>query len=262
MIDIGANLASESFYDDIDEVLVRARQAHVEQIIVTGSSVLSSVAALKLARLHPGYLFSTAGIHPHEADNFKADDIATFSELLADPQVVAIGETGLDFNRNFSSKENQISAFETHLELATKLEKPLFLHERDAFETLYPIMRNHHQLCNRSVVHCFTGSKHALQHYLDLGCYIGITGWICDKKRGQQLREIIQYAPLDRLLIETDAPYLTPHKEKLQKQLKRKHRNEPWTLEYTAKALAEATANSCEKVVEQTTKNARNLFKL
>jgi len=262
MIDIGANLANESFCDDLDEVLARARQAHVEKIIVTGSSVQSSAAAFELTRLHSGYLYSTAGLHPHEADHFNSDDIDTFKNLLTEPAVVAIGETGLDYNRNFSSPENQRKAFAAHLELADSVEKPLFLHERDAFDDMYAMLREHPRLCSRSVVHCFTGNENTLSHYLSLGCYIGITGWICDKKRGQQLRDIIQLAPLERLLIETDAPYLTPHKEQLHKQLKRKHRNEPWTLKHTAEALAKATASSVEKIVEHTTNNAQQLFNL
>ena len=262
MIDIGANLTNESFKDDLESVLERAQEAKVSSIIVTGSNVSSSQQALELALQYPQYLYATAGMHPHEADSFNDATINEFRHLLSNPAVIAIGETGLDFNRNFSTQENQIRAFEAHLELAYQIDKPLFLHERDAFDALHGIMRQHPKLCERAVVHCFTGNQNALKHYLDLGLYIGITGWLCDKKRGATLREIMQYAPLERLMIETDAPYLIPHKERVQNTLKHKRRNEPWTLRHIAKLLAELKDVEEAELIEAVTDNTRRFFSL
>lgn len=262
MIDIGANLANESFSSDLPAVLERALQHQVEKIIVTGSSVASSHAALALAQSHPGLLYATAGLHPHAADDFDASSIDQFQRLCAEPEVVAIGETGLDFNRNYSSQANQLRSFEAHLALADSIHKPLFLHERDAFDSFYAIIRKHPSLCERAIVHCFTGDQAALKAYLDLGLRIGITGWICDKKRGAELRQIISYAPLERLMIETDAPYLIPHREQLKNQLAHKHRNEPWTLGYTASALAEAMSIELAEVKNTTRENALRFFGL
>lgn len=262
MIDIGANLASESFANDLPEVIERAKNADINKIVVTGSNLASSQKAKKIADQHPDYLFSTAGLHPHEADHFKPALIKEFETLLLQNNVIAIGETGLDYNRNFSEKKNQITSFEAHLALATKIKKPLFLHERDAFTDFYSIIKAHSQLCEKAIVHCFTGDLTALKAYLDLGLHIGITGWICDKKRGENLRKIISYAPLERLMIETDAPYLTPHKEILRKQLVNKNRNEPWTLKFTAKALAEAINCKVDKIILETESNSKLFFGL
>lgn len=262
MIDIGANLTNESFAADIGEVLERAKKNNIEKIIVTGSSVASSQAALELAQQHPDFLYATAGLHPHAADDFNEDTLDTFKALIQKKAVVAVGETGLDFNRNFSSQENQIRSFEAHLNFAEQTHKPVFLHERDAFDTFHPIMRQHPGLCARAIVHCFTGNLDALKAYLDLGLYIGITGWICDKKRGAQLREIIRYAPIDRLMIETDAPYLMPHRDRLKSKMTHKNRNEPWTLGYTAQALADAHELDVQAVHKKTRDTAVAFFRL
>ncbi|NNL11914.1 MAG: hydrolase TatD, partial [Pseudomonadales bacterium] len=232
MIDIGANLAGKSFSADLPEVLARARQHSVEQIIVTGSDLESSQRAIDLSNKHPGLLYATAGIHPHTASEFSDATAGTLEQMLARDCVVAIGETGLDFNRNYSSQAAQTRSFEAHLELAESIDKPLFLHERDAFTAFYACMQKHPALCKRAVVHCFTGNRQALHAYLELGMHIGITGWICDKKRGRRLRTIVRDIPLERFMIETDAPYLIPNKEQLAPLLAKPHRNEPWTLQY------------------------------
>lgn len=262
MIDIGANLANSTFLPDLDQVLDRAKKAGVRQIVVTGSDMDSATLARELARKHPEFLYATAGLHPHHASSFNPELLATFTQLLQYPEVVAIGETGLDYFRDFSPREDQQQSFIAHLELAETVHKPLFLHERDSFEDFRAIMQSHSTLCERAIVHCFTGNLSALKTYLDMGMYIGITGWICDKNRGAELREIINYAPLDRLMIETDAPYLTPHIDGLKKQLVHKHRNEPWTLQYTAGALADALNLDEETVRKTTTDTARKFFSL
>ena len=168
----------------------------------------------------------------------------------------------MDFNRNFSTADNQRQAFAAQIALANSYNKPLFLHERDAFDDFYNILADNKNTAIKAVVHCFTGSQQALKAYLDLGLYIGITGWISDKKRGANLREIIKYAPLDRLMIETDAPYLTPQQAGLKNQLTKKHRNEPWTLPYTAATLADCLGVETSKLIESTTRTSKEFFGL
>lgn len=262
MIDIGANLSNPTFDNDLADVLQRAKDAKLQAIIVTGTNVESSIAALALAEQQPRFLYATAGVHPHDADNYNDAIEMQISSMLDNPSIVAVGETGLDFNRNFSTPDNQRHAFEAQINLANRHQKPLFLHERDAFEDFYSIIQANKNEKTQAVVHCFTGNETALKAYLDLGLYIGITGWISDKKRGANLREIIKYAPLDRLMIETDAPYLTPQQAGLKNQLSKKNRNEPWTLPFTAATLAECLGVETEALIEQTTENTKNFFNL
>jgi TatD DNase family protein len=259
MIDIGANLAHDSFGSDFDEVLSRARDAGVEQIIVTGSSEASSERALELARKHPGFLFSTAGMHPHHASECTPTSIAGFRELAAEPEVRAIGETGLDFFRDISPRNLQEKAFEAHIELAIETEMPMFLHERDAYPRFSEIISAYRGQLTDVLVHCFTGSKDALYSYLDLDCHIGITGWICDERRGTHLLSLVNNIPDDRLMIETDAPYLLPRS--IDKKPK-KHRNEPCYLPYVRDTIAEACNKSADQVAHQTSANARRFFRL
>ncbi|MGB5324608.1 MAG: TatD family hydrolase [Pseudomonadales bacterium] len=262
MIDIGANLAGDTFLDDFEQVLQRARHHGVEQIIVTGSDLESSRRAQALHCEHPDYLFATAGVHPHVARSFNDDSLAALQALLAQPGVVAIGETGLDYNRNFSSEREQLYSFDAHLELAHEINKPLFLHERDAAAAFLERMRRHPGLCERAIVHCFTGNRETLHAYLDMGLSIGVTGWICDQKRGRRLNNIVRDVPITRLMIETDAPYLVPNRESVAPLLAKKHRNEPWTLHYTAVQLAASLAVETQTLIEQTSANARAFFGL
>ncbi len=259
LIDIGANLTHESFAHDLDAVLARARAAGVAQIVVTGASVDGSRAALALARSHPGFLFATAGLHPHHASEFTAETEARFRDCLRDPLVVAVGETGLDYFRDLSPRSAQWFAFEQHLALAIECGKPLFLHQRDAHEDFLACLKTARDKVGPVVVHCFTDERRALFDYLDLDCHIGITGWICDERRGQHLRELVRHIPAERLLIETDAPYLLP------RDLRPKpahHRNEPAHLPHIAAAIAACRGESVAELAKQTTANARAFFRL
>lgn len=260
MIDIGANLTHDSFSHDLDEVIQRARKAGIAKLIVTGSNEENSREALKLSEQYPSYCYSTVGIHPHESAAYNTTFDDTVRELCQYDTVVAIGETGLDYFRNFSPKEKQIDSFVAHLNLARELNKPLFLHERDSFVDFLPIMKEHADIASQAVVHCFTGKLEALEAYIELGCYIGITGWLCDKQRGRTLRKIVKNIPLDRIMIETDAPYLLPHKEKLSKIMKEKRRNEPHTLGYVASELALRLDVEEEVLIEAATENAERFF--
>ena len=267
MIDIGANLSNKSFKQDLDEVIERAKQHALDAIIVTGTDLSSSRQAIALSEQHPNYLYATAGLHPHHADDFTTTLKEALQQLIQHPKTVAVGETGLDFNRNFSTPANQENAFTEQIELAIEYQKPLFLHERDATQRFSAIMQTYRDHIGvekpiNAVVHCFTGNETALKTYLDMGLFIGITGWLCDKKRGEELRDIIQYAPIERLMIETDAPYLTPNKETLNSLLAIKHRNEPWTLKYTANQLAQCLNIDSPTLQKITRKNSRLFFQL
>lgn len=257
-VDIGANLTHASFRDDLDDVLGRARRAGVGTIVVTGTSVEGSRAALALAERDPG-LYSTAGVHPHEAAHCTAETVPALRALLASPRVVAVGECGLDFNRNYSPHPDQEKWFVAQLELACELGKPLFLHSRDAHPAFAGILRAFGARLPPAVAHCFTGEADELDAYLDLGLHIGITGWICDERRGRHLLELVRAIPPDRLMIETDAPYLTPRTLRPQPHGRR---NEPAFLPHVLATIAAALGRPVEAVAGETTANAKRFFGL
>ena len=251
LVDIGANLTHAAFRDDVADVIARARAAGVQEIIVTGTSVEESRNALALN------LFSTAGVHPHHARECGPQTIPALKEIAAHPRVVAIGECGLDFNRNYSPHPDQEKWFVAQLELGMELGKPLFLHSRDAHPRFSQIISS--LKIEKAVAHCFTGEKEELHAYLDLGLYIGITGWICDERRGRHLLELVRDIPRDKLLLETDSPYLTPRDMRPQPKARR---NEPAFLPHILKTVARALGRPAEEVAAETTRNARQLFRL
>ncbi len=209
LIDIGINLAHDSYDADRDAVLSRARAAGVVQMLVTGSSLASSAAALALARAHPWRLFATAGVHPHHAAELTAARDGELAEFARHSEVVAVGECGLDYFRDFSPREVQRQAFHRQLELAAQLGKPVFLHQRDAHADFVAILREHGAQ-HLGVAHCFTGGPGGACVLSGLGLAIGITGWICDERRGAHLIGLVGDIPAERLLLETDGPYLLP----------------------------------------------------
>ncbi len=259
LIDIGANLGHESFREDFDAVLQRARDHGVAEIVVTGASAGGSRAALELARSHPGFLHATAGVHPHHAHDYDDATDTLLRELCQAPEVKAVGETGLDYFRDLSPRAAQIAVFERQLDIAIDCGKPLFLHQRDAHADFLACMDNVRGRIGEAVVHCFTGEREELLAYLDRGFFIGITGWICDERRGAHLRELVALIPTDRLMIETDAPYLLP------RDLKPKpshRRNEPMYLAHVCAAVAAARGESTAVTAALTTANARAFFRL
>lgn len=257
LIDVGLNLTHESFAHDMDAVLARAAAAGVEHMLITGSDVPHSQAALQLAQLHPSKLRATAGIHPHHAKDFSAEQLPLLKELLAEPLVLAVGECGLDYFRNFSTHEQQEQLFRLQLELAVSVGKPVFLHERDAHDLFVGIVNEYlPRLCG-GVAHCFTGTAAQARQYVDMGLYVGITGWICDERRGESLRAAVRDIPLDRLLIETDAPYLIPRDLKPKPK---SHRNEPMHLPAVLQRLAACRNEAVETLAAATTANAQRLF--
>lgn len=259
LIDIGANLAHDSFDDDRDEMMQRATSAGVGTIIVTGSSDDSNRRAGELAETNPGILYSTAGVHPHHASDYSDTSDALIRELVHKDVVVAVGECGLDYFRNFSPRDAQLEAFRRQLQIAADTGLPVFLHQRDAHDDFVEVLEPALPKLSRAVAHCFTGEGESLREYLALGLYIGITGWICDERRGRHLYDIVSIIPDDRLLIETDAPYLLPRTITPKPKTRR---NEPAYLVEVARTVAEARDQSFEHIAAITTANARRFFGL
>jgi TatD DNase family protein len=248
LIDIGVNLMSRQFEGDRDGVLARARERGVERMIITGTDLVASEAAAQAARERAGgvELWSTAGVHPHHASDFDDATAARLRELHREDQVVAVGECGLDYNRNFSPREAQLAAFEAQLSLAAEAGLPVFLHQRDAHEEFLAVLQNAWPSLPRgAVVHCFTEGPEAAADYLELGCHLGITGWVCDERRGGDLRDAVAEIPADRLLLETDAPYLLPRNLDPRPSSRR---NEPMHLTAVLAAVAALRGESTEEV--------------
>lgn len=257
IIDIGANLAHDSFDDDRDEMMQRAADAGVFRMIVTGSSEQSNAASAKLAEQSGGILYSTAGMHPHHASDYTDTTDTQIRELSDKDVVVAVGECGLDYFRNFSPRDAQLNAFRRQLDIAVDTGLPVFLHNRDAHDDFVEILDEYLPKVSRAVAHCFTGEHESLREYLAMGLYIGVTGWICDERRGMHLRDIVEAVPDDKLMIETDAPYLLPRTLEPRPKTRR---NEPAYLPEVLRVVAEARNQSEEHVAAITTANAQRFF--
>lgn len=259
LIDIGANLAHNSFDDDRDAVMQRAADAGVARMIVTGSSDDSNVQAAAMAEGNTGVLFSTAGVHPHHASDYTDESDALIRSLVEKDVVVAVGECGLDYFRNFSPREAQLAAFRRQLNIAKETGLPVFLHQRDAHDDFVDILESDLPDISRAVAHCFTGEHESLREYIAMGLYIGVTGWICDERRGKHLYDIVSIVPDDKLLIETDAPYLLPRTIRPKPKTRR---NEPAYLPEVLRVVAEARGQSVDHVAQITTENAARFFSL
>lgn len=261
LIDIGINLTHDSYDADRDAVLTRAKAAGVVQMMVTGASGSGSRQALALAQRAPGVLFATAGVHPHHAAELDAALLAELGDLARAPEVVAIGECGLDYFRDFSPRPVQRAAFGEQLALAAQAGKPVFLHERDAHADFLAILREHWPQLSAAgaVAHCFTGEEAQLARYLELGLAIGITGWICDERRGAHLTPLMRMIPAGSLLVETDGPYLLP-RDLQPKPASR--RNEPAYLPHIVRRIAASRGESFEELAAHSTAAARRLFRL
>ncbi|KRY43514.1 Tat-linked quality control protein TatD [Trichinella spiralis] len=302
LIDIGANLTNPCLNDrNLCDVVDRAKAAGVCKIIVTGTSIETAKEAMRLSRLYPNYLFFTAGkwtanlflfikklsvqftsklpcfgIHPHDAKYFNDESIAELEKLALEPECVAIGECGLDFNRNFSPQENQLTAFEAQVWSSVRARSVLKIR----VPALVEILKKYSLLIPYAVVHCFTGTAEQAKTYLDMGLYIGLTGSLWKDK----LEFGVQYAlrqgiiPLNRLLVETDSPYMYPNikAKKLQREVKEKvsphalqflhhcsfQRNEPCALPTVVELIAAFSGASVDDVAINTTLNAVRLFGL
>lgn len=256
MFDIGVNLTSSQFSRDRDEVVSRARAAGVTGMLLTGTNIHESEQAQQMARRYSG-CWSTAGVHPHDSSSWTESVAATVFALAREPEVVAVGECGLDFNRNFSTPEEQEAAFSAQLALAAELSMPVFLHCRDAHERFLALLNPWLDKLPGAVLHCFTGSREEMRECVDRGLFIGITGWVCDERRGLALRELLGDIPADRLLIETDAPYLLP-RDMRPKPASR--RNEPAYLPHILASIAGWRGEEAQRLEEVTDANVRRLF--
>jgi TatD DNase family protein len=259
LIDIGSNLTHESFTADRDAVMARALDAGVRRQVVTGTDMPSSMHAAALAAAHPAELSSTAGFHPHHAQEFDPRRREELQQLLRRPQVVAVGECGLDYFRNFSPPDAQRAAFIAQLEIAATVGKPVFLHQRDAHDDFVAILKEFRGGVAGGVAHCFTGGPSELEEYLALDLYIGVTGWVNDERRGQSLRQAVPHIPADRLMLETDAPYLLPRDLEPRPTSRR---NEPCYLPHIARAVAELRGETPQTLAATTTRNAVKFFGL
>jgi TatD DNase family protein len=259
LFDIGANLTHDSFSADLDAVLQRAHTYGVNRMVVTGASADGSTDALALARLHPGRLFATAGVHPHHAIDYDDGTDVLLRELAHDPLVRAVGETGLDYNRNYSPRDVQRRVFERQLKIAADLHMPVFLHQRDAHDDFIALLRTWRERLPAAVVHCFTDTGEALRDYLALDCHIGITGWICDERRGTHLRDLVREIPANRLMIETDSPYLLPRSVRPPPAHRR---NEPMYLKHICEEIARDRGESPEVTATNSTATAEAFFGL
>jgi TatD DNase family protein len=259
LVDIGANLTHASFASDRPAVIERAAAVGVDRLIVTGTSVQGSAAAIGLANTHPGTLWATAGVHPHDAAHFGPTTVTELRELAGDIRVVAIGECGLDYFRGYAPPEAQLPAFRAQVRLAAELGLPLFLHQRAAHADFLRVLHTEIAAPIRGVAHCYTEGPEAMRDYLDLGLHIGITGWICDERRGEDLRRAVIDLPSDRLLLETDAPYLLPRNLR---PTPRGRRNEPAFLTAVCAMVASCTGRSAEEVAAASSRNAERLFSL
>lgn len=260
-IDIGINLTNRQFQNETETIIENAVNAGVGQMILTGTSVSNSEKSAVLAKKYPDKLFATAGIHPHDAKHFDGESIRKLRNLLNESHVVSVGECGLDFDRDFSPRPVQEKCYEAQLQLAVEINKPLFLHERAAFARFNSITDSYLTKLPKAVVHCFTGTLQEAKIYLDKGFYLGFTGAITDVRRFEHLKEVVKFTPLDRLLIETDAPFMLAKnvpKDLLTKYHER--RNEPAFLPFVAQAIAQFKGISLEETAAQTTQNAKDFF--
>ncbi|MDM7480970.1 hydrolase TatD [Halomonas sp. 141] len=258
LVDIGANLTHESFQRDLSDVIARARAANVTRMIVTGTDVAHARQAVEMARQFAG-LYATAGVHPHDASGWSEDVAQALGNLYTLPEVVAVGECGLDFNRNFSTPQEQERAFEAQLALAAASGLPLFLHERDAGQRMREILHHWRDDISHAVIHCFTADRETLRGYLELDLHIGLTGWICDERRGHHLRDLVREIPLDRLMVETDCPYLLPRN--LPAKLKGR-RHEPALLPWIVQEIARWHQVSDTELAAATTRTALQFFRI
>ena len=258
MIDIGANLTNAAFADDCEDVIDRAQAADVAAIVVTGTSVRASRAALALAERRPG-LFATAGVHPHDAADAEPGWTDELAHLARSPTVVAIGESGLDYYRDYSPRPEQRRVFRRQVELAVETGKPLFVHDRDSGGDTRAILAEYRADISDCVIHCFTGTAADLEGYVDDGWHIGITGWVCDERRGRDLAGLVSRIPDDRLMIETDAPYLLP---RTMTPRARSRRNEPAFLGWIARRVAECRGAEPADIERLTHANAARFFRL
>ena len=256
--DIACNFTSDRFDNDLDEVINQAIVNNITKFGLICSRLSDIDKLLEIYNRYSKDMFFTIGVHPHHANEINEEYLKKLKEVINNNNPHAIGETGLDFFRNLSTYEEQIFAFEEQIKIAIDTNKPLFLHQRDSHDDFIKILRKYSSDINKSVVHCFTGTKEQLNDYLELDCYIGVTGWICDAKRNVELRKTIKNIPLEKLMIETDCPYLIP---KNLEEKPKNNRNEPTYLNHIANEVATLMKKDINDIREKTYKTSLSFFK-
>ena len=255
--DIACNFTSERFDKDLDDVINRAITNKITKFALICSRLNDLEKLLEIYNRFTKDMYFTIGVHPHHANEINDEYLNRLKEAIKDNNPHAIGETGLDFYRNLSTYEEQIYAFEEQIKIAIDTNKPLFLHQRDSHDDFIKILRKYSADFNKAVVHCFTGTQKQLDDYLELDCYIGVTGWICDEKRNVELRKTIKNIPLERLMIETDCPYLIP---KNLHDKPKNNRNEPCNLNHIVAEIAMLMALDEENLRKETLRNTEKFF--
>lgn len=259
LIDTAVNISNGPLQSKVGELLEQGVAMDVKKLIALGCSIASSEIALGHAKNYPGQIFSTAGIHPHDAKTFNDESLEQLTSLAQATEVVAIGECGLDFNRDFSPRPAQLAAFEAQLQLAAELHMPVVMHQRDAHAQFIDLVAKYRAQIPHAVIHCFTGTREELEEYLSLDLHVGVTGWICDERRGQSLRDAVPYIPSDRLMLETDSPYLIPRDLKP----KPKSRNNvPANLKHIAQVVASIREEPLEQLLNNCLNTTNNFFNL
>jgi len=254
LFDSHCHLDDRAYDNDIPEVVKRMNTAGVAAAMIIGTTLPRSIKAVSLAESFPG-LYASVGIHPHDAKSCNEATLKTFRNLAKNPVVRAWGEIGLDFNRMFSPRETQEKWLIRQLEIAAELNLPVIFHERDSNGRLIEILRTYFKNVKNGVIHCFSGNKTELKQYLDFGLYIGITGIVTIKGRGADLRKLVPFIPVERILIETDAPYLTPAPEKNHIM-----RNEPAFVRSVLLKLAAVREEDPEYLSAKIWDNTRRLY--
>ncbi len=251
LFDSHCHLEDERFVGEVDEVLARMRAAGVARCLLAGSDKVDSERIAMLAAAYP-YVYGVIGVHPHEAKSFDENTLAWMAGLLARPHIVGVGEIGLDYYYDFSPREVQREAFVRQLDFAFEQKKPAVFHVRDAHGEVLDIFRGRRERLPAGVLHCYTGSAESAREYLDMGFYISFSGSVTFKN-ASRLQEAARYVPADRLLVETDSPYLAPVPM-------RGRRNEPAYVRYVAEKLAELRGVTPEELAMQTTANVERLY--
>lgn len=258
-IDIAVNLIGSALEKNISDVIQRAAAQRVSPLIVIGSEISESAQAVKLCLDYPQQLYCTAGVHPHHASEWQSDSAKQISALALSPQVVAIGECGLDYNRDFSPRPMQRQAFTEQLALAVEMQMPVLMHERDAHQDFLAILKEYRSELPGALLHCFTGDRQSMEAYLDIDLYLGITGWVCDERRGLELAALVPDIPDNRILIETDSPYLLPRS---MRPKPKSSKNEPQYLPYIAEYIANLREQPKEVFAQQAYQNSVDFFGL
>lgn len=257
LIDIAANLTHDSFDDDRETVFADAIAAGVGKFLIVGTDQVSSEQAIALCEQRPEDCRATVGLHPHHASDWSVALRNRYREWLSHPHCSAAGEMGLDYFRNFSPVADQKIAFAEQLKLAVDHQLPAYLHVREAFDDFYPMLKEVRGDLSQAIVHCFTGSREEMEAYVELDCGIGITGWVCDERRGEELQRIVPHIPADRLMIETDAPYLLPRTLKPKPKTRR---NEPKYLPEVLRVVAQLRETSESALSELLWDNTHRYF--